>query len=108
MYCNNCGKEIPNDVYMCGYCGTRVGSVPLARKRLMRSRTDRKVAGVCGGIAEYFDVDPTLVRVLWLIITLFSGGLGIIAYIIAWSVMPEEPEVVAVTPAVNPQPYQGS
>ncbi len=108
MYCNNCGKEIPNDVNLCGYCGTRVGYVPQPRRKLMRSRVDRKIAGVCGGMADYFDVDPTLVRVLWLIVTLFSCGLGLLAYIIAWIVMPEEPEVVTVSPVVNAQPYQGS
>jgi hypothetical protein len=68
MYCNNCGKEIANDVHLCGYCGGRVGAAPLPRRRLMRSRIDRKIAGVCGGMADYFDVDPTLVRVVWLII----------------------------------------
>jgi phage shock protein C len=109
MYCNNCGKEIPNDVYLCGYCGTRVGSAPaLPRKKLMRSRVDRKIAGVCGGMAEYFDVDPTLVRVLWLIITLFTGGLGLIAYILAWIIIPEEPEPAAIAPATTVQPYSGS
>ena len=59
----------------------------------MRSRTNRKIAGVCAGFAEYFDLDVTLVRVVWLIVALFGGG-GVLAYIIAWIVMPEEPEYV--------------
>ena len=60
-------------------------------KRLYRSRTERVLGGVCGGIAEYFGVDPTLVRLLALVLIL-AGGAGIIAYIIAWIVIPEEPE----------------
>lgn len=57
-------------------------------KKLYRSQTDRKIAGVCGGIAEYFDIDSTLVRLGW-ILFLFAGGSGILAYIIAWIVMPD-------------------
>jgi phage shock protein C len=64
-----------------------------ARKRLMRPRANRKIAGVCAGLAEYFDLDVTLVRVLWLVITFFSALVfGTVGYIVAWIVMPEEPE----------------
>ena len=59
-------------------------------KRLYRSRTDRTLAGVCGGIAEYLGWDPTLVRVGWIILTLL-GGSGILIYLIMWLVMPEAP-----------------
>ncbi len=59
-------------------------------KKLYRSRKDSKIAGVCGGIAEYFDVDPTIVRLL-AVLTIFFGGGGIIAYIIAWIIIPLEP-----------------
>ncbi|WP_449428752.1 PspC domain-containing protein [Rhodanobacter umsongensis] len=59
-------------------------------KRLYRSRTDRKLAGVCGGIAEYYGWDPTLVRVAWIVLTLL-GGSGILIYLIMWLVMPETP-----------------
>lgn len=60
-------------------------------KRLYRSRKDRMIAGVCGGIAEYFNVDPTMVRLLWAVLTLISCGAGILGYIIAWIIIPEAP-----------------
>lgn len=59
------------------------------KKRLYRSSTDKKVCGVCGGIANYFDVDPTAIRLIWVIFTL-AGGSGLIAYIIAAIIMPDE------------------
>ncbi|HNT29758.1 MAG TPA: PspC domain-containing protein [bacterium] len=59
-------------------------------KRLYRSRSDQMIAGVCAGIAEYFNSDPSLIRILWLFFTL-AGGSGIIAYIIAWIIIPEAP-----------------
>jgi phage shock protein C len=90
MYCNYCGKLIQDDANVCAYCGTRVGAV-LARKRLIRPRQGRKIAGVCAGFAEYFDLDVTLVRVVWLISVFLGIGLTLIAYLVAWIVMPEEP-----------------
>lgn len=60
------------------------------RERYVRSRTDRVLAGVCGGLAAYFDVDPTLVRVAWVVVTLFSVGLGVLAYVLLWLLAPEE------------------
>ncbi len=60
-------------------------------KRLYRSRTDKVLGGVCGGIAEYLDVDPVVVRLLWAIGTLISMGVGLLAYLIAWIIIPEEP-----------------
>ncbi|WP_266181694.1 PspC domain-containing protein [Dyella humicola] len=59
-------------------------------KRLYRSRSDRKIAGVCGGIAEHFGWDPTLVRLGWVLLTLM-GGSGVLIYLILWLVMPEAP-----------------
>lgn len=60
-------------------------------KRLYRSRKDTFLSGVCGGIAEYFNVDVSLVRIGWVIATLATGGLGLIAYIIAAVVVPVDP-----------------
>ena len=58
-------------------------------KRIYKSR-DRKICGVCGGIADYFDVDPTVIRLFWVIFTL-AGGSGILAYIIAAIIMEDDP-----------------
>lgn len=60
-------------------------------KRLYRSRTDRKIAGVCGGLAKYFNIDPVIVRLFWVIL-FFLGGAGIFVYLIAWIVIPLEPQ----------------
>ena len=58
-------------------------------KRLSRSR-QKTIAGVCGGIAEYFDLDPTLVRIGYLVLSIISAGFpGILVYLILWFIMPE-------------------
>lgn len=58
-------------------------------KKLYKSQYDRKLCGVCGGIAEYFNIDPTLVRIGWVLLVLCAGT-GVLAYIIAAILMPEE------------------
>jgi phage shock protein C len=60
-------------------------------QRLYRSRDDRVIAGVAGGVADYFGMDPSIVRVVWAVLTLFSGGLLFLLYIVMWIVVPEEP-----------------
>lgn len=59
-------------------------------KKLYKSSTDKKLAGVCGGIAEYFNIDSTLVRLGWVVFSLL-GGSGLLAYIIAAIIVPENP-----------------
>jgi phage shock protein C len=98
MYCNQCGKQIQDDAALCAYCGRRVGYEAAQPQRLIRparNSPERKIAGVCAGFAQYFDLDVTVVRVVWLIVACFGGG-GVLAYIIAWIVMPEAPEVVMI------------
>ena len=67
-------------------------------KKLYRSRTDKKICGVCSGLAKYFNIDPTLVRLALVLCVLFAG-FGILAYIIAALVIPEEPENIIEEPA---------
>lgn len=59
-------------------------------KLLRRSATERMIGGVCGGLAEYFDIDPTLVRVAYVLLTLFTAFSGVLAYIVLLIVMPRE------------------
>ena len=61
-------------------------------KKLYKSRNDKKISGVCAGIAEYFAIDPTLIRLLWAVITLFTVGTGLIAYILCAIIIPEMPD----------------
>ena len=105
MYCNYCGKVIQEDHLLCAYCGKRVGAA-VARRRLVRPREGRVFAGVCRGFAEYFDLDVSVIRVAWVLVGLFGGG-GILAYVIAWIVVPTEPEKLPA-PAAPPVPAQNS
>jgi phage shock protein PspC (stress-responsive transcriptional regulator) len=59
------------------------------RKKLYKSQTDRKIFGVCGGLAEYFGIDPTIIRLIWALLV-FCAGTGLLAYIIAALVLPNE------------------
>ena len=60
-------------------------------KKLYRSKSDRKLAGVCGGVAEYLGIDPTVVRAVWAIVSVFIP-VGILAYVVCAVIIPEEPE----------------
>ena len=60
----------------------------MSDKKLLKSKSERMICGVCGGIAEYINVDPTVIRILWVVFSLM-GGSGLLAYIIAAVIMPE-------------------
>jgi phage shock protein C len=64
-------------------------------RRLYRSRTDRVMQGVAGGVAEYLDVDPTIVRVIWALLALVTGGVFAALYIVMWAIVPEGPAPAA-------------
>lgn len=77
-------------------------------KRLYRSHKEKMIGGVCGGLAEYFDIDPVLIRILF-VVAVFAGGSGILAYIICWIIIPEQPYTVPMSPATDssqPPPSQ--
>ena len=106
MTCVNCRKDIAVGSRFCYNCGAKQpetaapGLSPATggKKKLMRSSTDKKIAGVCAGLADYFDMDPTVIRVLWLL-TVLCAGTGILAYIILWIVLPLAPAGVIPTSA---------
>ena len=66
--------------------------VDVENKKLFRSRTQKMISGVCGGLAEYFSLDVSLIRVIWVVGTVISAGMGILAYVVMLIVFPEEPE----------------
>jgi len=102
MYCNACGKAIAEDDRVCSQCGKLVG-VPTTPKKLMRVRAEKKIAGVCAGMAQYFNLDVTLVRILWFFITVATGVCpGIVTYLLAWIMVPAQPEVKAMVAAQQP------
>ena len=102
MYCNACGKAIAEDGRFCSYCGNLQGILPTP-KRLTRSRSEKKIAGVCAGLAQYFDLDVTLVRILCVFLTLATGVCpGIVTYLLAWIIIPSEPELKPALAAQQP------
>ncbi len=92
MFCTQCGVELgANDRY-CSQCAQPTGLCPAPAEpsRLTRDMRNKKIAGVCAGFARYLAVDIVLVRVIWLVLA-FGTGIGFIAYLVAWIVMPKEP-----------------
>ncbi|MDE3136380.1 MAG: PspC domain-containing protein [Acidobacteriota bacterium] len=101
MICPTCQREIADYSNFCYFCGTRQGSgVP--SRRLMRSVVDSKIAGVCGGFADYFNSDSTVVRILFVFLTIATGLVpGIVAYVVAWILMPQAPYVSSPAGVAN-------
>jgi phage shock protein C len=95
MFCTRCGVKLEESDRYCSSCGTATPNAPQvpvgAPRRLMRSAYDKKIAGVCGGIAEYLSVDSTLIRLIFLVLFFTPPGIGLIAYIIGWIVIPKSP-----------------
>jgi len=91
MYCTSCGVELREDDRFCSRCGhiTGVGRVEAPPRRLMLDKANKKIGGVCAGLARYGDLDITLVRVIWLVVA-FSTGIGFMAYFVAWIAMPSD------------------
>ena len=74
------------------------------RRRHLQRSSDARIGGVCGGIAEYFDADPTAIRLLWVLLSIFPGAVicGVIAYVVAWFIMPAAPVPASPPPAPAP------
>jgi phage shock protein C len=112
VFCRSCGKSLADDARFCSGCGTTLQS-PMAPPpyypttsvtRLVRPRAGRMIAGVCQGLANAYAWDVVWVRVITVLLTVFGGGSGLLAYIIFWIVMPEEPILLPPMPPMPPMP----
>lgn len=109
MFCTKCGSELRELDNFCSACGAgtaraAAGSSAWNRpvERLSRPMSEAKIAGVCAGFARYCGLDVTLVRVLWLVLTVFPMPFfGLVSYIVAWIVMPKDP-VTALARQAHP------
>lgn len=95
MYCSQCGNPVDASSRFCPACGTALvaqlpSQIAPPVSRLLRPRSGRMVAGLCAGLALHYGWDITLVRLLCVLLALFTG-VGLIAYLVAWVVIPEEP-----------------
>jgi phage shock protein C len=93
MYCTSCGTQLEDTVNYCSECGSqtaraRSAGTHQAPRRLYRLAYDKKLAGVCAGLAKYLDVDVTLIRIAFVAAFFCSGGLVFLAYIVAIFIMP--------------------
>src|SRR2546430_16553787 len=98
MTCVNCQKDIAVGSRFCYNCGSKQPETPSpglspptgGKKKLMRSSTDKKITGECAGLADYSDLDPTIVRILWFLEECFAAPGGL-SYIIHWILLPVVP-----------------
>src|SRR5262249_45151699 len=116
MLCNSCQRNIADGSRFCYNCGARqvvteapnVAAVTGGPKRLMRSSSDKQLGGGRWGLAGYLDMDPTLVRVLWVIVSFCAAGSGLLVYLVLWLVLPLAPLPVYTATApqapIVPQP----
>ncbi len=87
MFCTNCGLNLDDTDRFCRRCGAGVGAPP--RRPLMLDKRNQKIAGVCAGFARYWNMDLTLMRVLWVVFAV-GTGIGFIAYVAAWMILPSD------------------
>ncbi len=101
MYCRSCGIDIPDASRFCQQCGTTTARDTFASSTgkparfLSRPRDEKKIAGVCAGIARYLGIDVTLVRIVLLVLAFWPPAVGLIIYVVCWIVMPQDPLLLA-------------
>jgi phage shock protein PspC (stress-responsive transcriptional regulator) len=90
MNCTRCGREIEADSAFCRFCGAAAGVPPVPERALRRRPDQGRLGGVCAGMAEYFNTDVALVRLVWVILALVPGAVlgGVVVYLAAWLVIP--------------------
>lgn len=95
MYCTRCGTNLDSAARFCTSCGTPTGAggtrtAYATPRRLRKVRNGKKISGVCLGFAEYFEVDVTLMRIIWVALLLMPPHIGLLAYLICVIVLPKE------------------
>jgi phage shock protein C len=103
MYCTKCGTQLEDRAKFCCDCGSPTANNAYSMQpypKLSRPREGRKIAGVCAGFARYLGVDVTLVRLIAIVLVICPPSMGLIAYLVAWIVMPNDPLQL---PAASPQ-----
>jgi phage shock protein C len=101
MYCSQCGKQLDPSSRFCSACGATISAAPPPpgyyphTAQLTRPRNNRMIAGVCAGFALHYGWDLNIVRIITAFVALFTG-VGAIAYLIAWVVIPEAPDALPV------------
>ena len=116
MFCTRCGIELADTAKYCSACGAATPNAassagfqrPAGSPGLSRPFEGKKVAGVCAGFARYFGLDVTLVRILWVILCFWPPCAGIIAYIVCWIVMPQDPFPVSTPAQASPAAGSGA
>lgn len=107
MFCTKCGVPLRDDDRFCSQCGSATDfgrSIQPTVRTLRLDKANKKIAGVCSGFARYFEMDVSLMRVLWLAMIIITGGLGLFVYIAAWLIVPADP--VPTVTAYVPQPQR--
>lgn len=101
MFCSSCGKPVPPQALYCANCGAPQPS-NVSTRRLTRPLVGRKIGGVCLAVANYLQVDPTLVRVITVLLCLIPPFPAVLVYLIAWFVIPAEDPYAVPPPAPVP------
>ena len=98
MFCSRCGFPLEEGVVYCGKCGHPIANGSHGAAPLRRLSEQKKVAGVCGGVAKYLHVDETAVRVVWAGSAMLPFTPGLLAYLLCWAVIPKEEKSAAPKP----------